>query len=192
MSMDSRYISRNHASGSRTRPPQRLSETIFISKKYHGNFWADRRGERLRCRVTAYNCTTSEKSGSRSPDSAAQKLEGDLGAHKHVEDLVGFHRVLDGHALEDAVGLVHRGLAQLLGVHLAEALVALHANLGAALLLRTRLGAFFLSGFGLGALADAALHLLNIAGSGRVLAEVAVLLGVGVEVFDFFPFGYLK
>src|ERR1051325_1109130 len=54
-------------------------------------------------------------------------------AHQHAEDLVGGHRVLDAHAQQAAALGVHRRLPELIGVHLAEALVALdgEALLGA-------------------------------------------------------------
>src|SRR3954453_6416749 len=49
----------------------------------------------------------------------------DVLAHQHAEQLVRGGRVVEGDQPQDPVGRVHRGLPQLLGVHLAEALVAL-------------------------------------------------------------------
>ena len=52
-------------------------------------------------------------------------------AHERREDLVGADRILDLHLQQDALGRVHRRLPELLGVHLAQPLVALdrHAAL---------------------------------------------------------------
>src|SRR5262245_15269918 len=49
-------------------------------------------------------------------------------AHEHGEHLVGLHRVLELHLEERARLRIHRGAPQLLGVHLAQALVALHRH----------------------------------------------------------------
>src|SRR4051794_35482745 len=49
-------------------------------------------------------------------------------AHQHREDLVGAGGVVDRHLLERAVLGVHRGLEELVGVHLAQALEALHGH----------------------------------------------------------------
>ena len=56
-------------------------------------------------------------------DELAPRL--DLVAHQHREHLVRLDRVVDLHAQQAAHGRVHRGFPQLLGVHLAQALVAL-------------------------------------------------------------------
>src|SRR3954470_935360 len=55
----------------------------------------------------------------------------DLVTHQGREDLARGNRVLDLHLEQDALLRIHRGLPQLLGVHLAQALVALdrHAAL---------------------------------------------------------------
>src|SRR5215831_1569037 len=49
-------------------------------------------------------------------------------AHENGEDLVGLDAVLDAYLEERASRRVHRRLPELLGVHLAEALVALDAE----------------------------------------------------------------
>src|SRR5215471_15070332 len=49
-----------------------------------------------------------------------------VGTHQQVEYVGGGRRVLDPDPAERAVARVHRRLGQLRGVHLAEALVALH------------------------------------------------------------------
>ena len=49
----------------------------------------------------------------------------DVLTHEHAEQLVGGRRVVEGDQAQDPVGGIHRGLPQFLGVHLAEALVAL-------------------------------------------------------------------
>ena len=49
----------------------------------------------------------------------------DVLAHQGREQLVGLGRVVEGDLEQDAVRRVHRGVPQLVGVHLAEALVAL-------------------------------------------------------------------
>src|SRR3954466_13600786 len=49
-------------------------------------------------------------------------------AHEAREQLLGLRRVLQPHLLERARLRVHRRLAQLLGVHLAEALEAVEAD----------------------------------------------------------------
>jgi hypothetical protein len=51
-----------------------------------------------------------------------------LVAHQHREHPVGLDRVVDLHLQQAAHGRVHRGFPQLLGVHLAQALVALAAH----------------------------------------------------------------
>src|SRR5215472_10935153 len=51
----------------------------------------------------------------------------DVLAHQHTEQLVRLGGVVQGHLQEQAVRRVHRGLPQLVGVHLAETLVALDA-----------------------------------------------------------------
>src|SRR6185312_17273569 len=61
-------------------------------------------------------------------DEAAPVLD-DL-AHQLREQHLGLRRVLDRDLLERARLRVHRGLAQLLGVHLAEALEAVEADAG--------------------------------------------------------------
>ena len=97
----------------------------------------------------------------------------DLGAHELAHGAVGDHGVLDGHALQDARLGVHGGARQLLGVHLAQALVAL-------------------DGIALALLGDLAVGLLVIALI-RVQAErldgiaqnlVLRLAAVGVHVVD--------
>ena len=55
-------------------------------------------------------------------DELAPRLDGV--AHEDREDLVGLDGVLDAHLQEAARGRVHRRLPERLGVHLAEALVA--------------------------------------------------------------------
>src|ERR1039458_9679147 len=50
----------------------------------------------------------------------------DLIAHQRGEDLVGGHGVLDPHLHEPSRLRVDRGLPKLLGIHLAQALVALY------------------------------------------------------------------
>src|ERR1051326_7058371 len=57
----------------------------------------------------------------------------DVLAHEDREQVVGLGGVVQGDLAEDAVLLVHRGDAQLLGVHLAEALEALDRVLADAL-----------------------------------------------------------
>ncbi|MBG9887331.1 hypothetical protein ABE10_12570, partial [Bacillus toyonensis] len=52
----------------------------------------------------------------------------DVLSHQHAEDLVGRRGIVDGHLAERPRGVVHRRLPQLLGVHLAQALVALDAG----------------------------------------------------------------
>src|SRR3954466_13423002 len=59
-------------------------------------------------------------------DEVAARL--DLVAHEHREDPVGAGSVVDAHAGEGAVAGIHGRLAQLVGVHLAEALEALQAD----------------------------------------------------------------
>ena len=49
----------------------------------------------------------------------------DVLAHQDREDLVGLGRVLDRDLEQDPAGRVHRGVPQLVGIHLTEALVAL-------------------------------------------------------------------
>src|SRR5579883_2701718 len=49
----------------------------------------------------------------------------DFVAHEIGEDLLGLDRVLDGNPFEAAVPDLHRGLGELLGIHLAQALVLL-------------------------------------------------------------------
>src|SRR5580693_6297393 len=58
-------------------------------------------------------------------DERAARL--DVLAHQHAEQLVGLGRVVEGHLEQDPPGRVHRGLPQLVRVHLAEALEPLHA-----------------------------------------------------------------
>src|SRR5438128_550873 len=58
-------------------------------------------------------------------DEVAPRL--DLVAHQHREHVVGLDGVVDLHAQQAAHGGVHRGLPELLRVHLAQALVALAA-----------------------------------------------------------------
>src|SRR6185503_3224621 len=48
----------------------------------------------------------------------------DLVAHQHAEELVGAHRIVDSDAEQSPRVRAHRGLPELVGVHLAEALVA--------------------------------------------------------------------
>ena len=53
----------------------------------------------------------------------------DVIPHEHVEGLVGHHGVVDSH-LQQRAGLgVHSGIPELLGVHLAQTLVALDGYL---------------------------------------------------------------
>src|SRR5690348_3950423 len=59
-------------------------------------------------------------------DEVAARLH--LIAHEHGEDAVRGRGVVHRHARERAVRRVHRRLAQLVRVHLAEALEALHAD----------------------------------------------------------------
>src|SRR5918992_4141440 len=51
---------------------------------------------------------------------------GDVAAHQQVEDLRGLFGVFDADPAKHPVLGIHGGLGQLVGVHLAEALVALH------------------------------------------------------------------
>src|SRR5271167_2319422 len=51
----------------------------------------------------------------------------DVLAHQHAEQLVGLGRVVQGDLPEDPGRWVHGGFPQLIRVHLAEALEALHA-----------------------------------------------------------------
>src|SRR4026209_2236653 len=60
-------------------------------------------------------------------DEAPSRL--DVFSHEDAEQLVGCCRVVESHLEEQPGGRVHRGLPQLLGVHLAQALVALDATL---------------------------------------------------------------
>src|SRR3954470_5337586 len=60
-----------------------------------------------------------------SRDEAAARL--DVLAHQDGEQLVGGSRVVQGDLAQHPNRRVHRGLPQLLGVHLAETLVALDA-----------------------------------------------------------------
>src|SRR5260370_20289720 len=50
----------------------------------------------------------------------------DVLAHQHAEQLVGLGRVVERDLEQDPLRRVHRGLPQFLGVHLAQALEALH------------------------------------------------------------------
>src|SRR5215217_1428597 len=59
-------------------------------------------------------------------DEVAARL--DLVAHEHREDAVRAGGVVDANPSEGAVAGVHRRLAQLVGVHLAEPLEALQAD----------------------------------------------------------------
>src|SRR5260221_9514076 len=56
-------------------------------------------------------------------DELAARL--DLVAHERREDLAGADGVLDLHLEQDALGGIHGGFPELLGVHLAQPLVAL-------------------------------------------------------------------
>src|SRR2546422_883215 len=91
-------------------------------------------------------------------DEPAARL--DFVAHERLEQLRGLERVLHGHLQERALVGVHRRVAQLVGVHLAQALVALDDDIGG------RLGAV-----------------------GEAL-DVAVPLLFGVGVVDFLALGY--
>src|SRR5215472_8005745 len=51
----------------------------------------------------------------------------DVLAHQHAEQLVGLGGVVERHLEQDPLRRVHRRLPQFLGVHLAQALEALHA-----------------------------------------------------------------
>jgi hypothetical protein len=59
-------------------------------------------------------------------DEVAPRLH--LVAHQHGEHAVGLDGVVDLHAQQAAHGGVHGGFPQLLGVHFAQALVALAAG----------------------------------------------------------------
>src|SRR6185503_3327987 len=56
-------------------------------------------------------------------DEVAARIDGVT--HQHREDLVGLDRVLDLHLPQDPLRGIHRGLPELVRVHLAETLVAL-------------------------------------------------------------------
>src|ERR671911_1624895 len=60
-------------------------------------------------------------------DEAPPRL--DVLTHEDAEQLVRRCSVVQGHLEQDPGGRVHRGLPQLLGIHLAQALVALDAAL---------------------------------------------------------------
>src|SRR5579871_5216842 len=57
-------------------------------------------------------------------DERAARL--DVLAHQHAEQLVGLGRVVERDLEQEPLRRVHRGLPQLLGVHLAQALEALY------------------------------------------------------------------
>src|SRR4029078_461287 len=52
----------------------------------------------------------------------------DLVAHQRLEDLVGEHRFLDADLEKRATLRIHRRVPELVGIHLAEALVALDVD----------------------------------------------------------------
>ncbi len=54
----------------------------------------------------------------------------DVGAHKHIEDFVGFSRVVDGNLLENAARRIHGRLPELFGVHFTETFVTLDVDFG--------------------------------------------------------------
>src|SRR5689334_23881761 len=56
----------------------------------------------------------------------------DLVAHQRLVDLIGEHRLLDGDLEQRATLRIHRRIPELLGVHLAQALVALDVERSAA------------------------------------------------------------
>jgi len=49
-------------------------------------------------------------------------------SHQCLEDLIGFHRILDIYLPEDPVLGIHGGFPELVGVHLTQTLVALDRN----------------------------------------------------------------
>src|SRR5690606_37809898 len=53
----------------------------------------------------------------------------DVLTHQHAEDLVGCSGIVDGDLLKRARRVIHRGLPQLLRVHLTETLVALDGSI---------------------------------------------------------------
>ena len=53
-------------------------------------------------------------------------------AHERGENLFALHRVLQAHLQQRALFRIHGGVGQLLGVHLAQALVALHRGIALA------------------------------------------------------------
>src|SRR5690349_16767226 len=73
-----------------------------------------------------------------SRDEAPARL--DVLAHQDREQLVGGSGVVERHLTQHPDGRIHRGLPQLLGVHLAETLVALDAVLRVDLLARGAAG----------------------------------------------------
>ena len=82
------------------------------------------------------------RSSAAAPSTMNSLRGADLAAHQQVEDLLGRLDVADVDPAQRAVPRVHRRLGQLVGVHLAEALVALDRVLVAlalALQLRERL-----------------------------------------------------
>ena len=91
-----------------------------------------------------------DRSSSAAPPHDEVLARGDLVAHQQVEDPLGRSGVGDPDPAQRAVARVHRGLGQLVGVHLAEALVALDRVLPAlALALELEQGAVQL-GVGVG------------------------------------------
>src|SRR5690606_11407315 len=48
-------------------------------------------------------------------------------AHQRIENLIGRDRIFDGHLKHPAYRRIHGGFPELIGVHFAESLVALHA-----------------------------------------------------------------
>src|SRR5579885_1005780 len=55
----------------------------------------------------------------------------DVVAHERLEDLVGEHRLFDSDLEQRAALRIHRRVPELVGIHLAESLVALHVQAAA-------------------------------------------------------------